>query len=373
MVSEASWQRPEGSPAGSNPPHTGMSVSQTLNEPTDLEQAVRKKFKSLTAATGELVMPCVPAMLDDHIRYIEQLMRALGQDLKPLEIESLRQTIATKLAEGFRLSPHARLSVKYGPPSPTEGLTSGLKISATVMVSSIEDKYQGWVNNRSGPLFGSYPDAKIMDVAAIFAQPQQSPILDVGAGTGRNTFPLARRGHPVDAIELTPVFAQQLFKAAQTENLPVRIIQGNVLDPKLNLPSAYYKLAMVSEVISHFRNINQVRVLLAKLCAAVQTDGFLLFNVFLAVDGYQPDSMVRQMAEVVWSYLLTREELRFAMAGLPLEIISDESAYEYEQRHLPKEAWPPTSWFLGWATGRNIFPIEQNPPIELRWILCRRK
>lgn len=373
MVFQASNPSTEPSPSGvKNVPHPSVAQSPLERDPAVLATAVRQKLKSLTAATGELSLPCVPAMLDEHLNLIVGVLRALGQQLSPTDIDSLRQGLAAKLAEGFRASPHARLSLKFTPPSPTEGLTSGLKLSTHLQVASMQDKYDGWVKNRSGPLFGSHADAKLLEVAKSLSDPERSPILDVGAGTGRNSFPLARQSFPVDAVELTPVFAEQMLAIALAENLPVRIFQGNILDPQLNLHPGYYQLAFLSEVISHFRNLDRVRLLLAKLCAALQRNGLLLFNVFLAVDGYEPDESVRQMAEVVWSYLLTRSELQLAMQGLPLEILSDESVYEYEKTHLPPSSWPPTGWFVNWATGRNIFPFEQTPPVELRWILCRR-
>jgi len=373
VVSEASKQRAEPLSTRTNPPSLSVSQTEPVRDPDLLAQALRHKLKNLTGAMGEVVMPCVPAMIDEHLNLVIGVMKGLGQTLSDEQIQSLKSSLSTHLAEGFRASPHARLSVKFSPPSPTEGLTSGLKITANIHTSSLEEKYDGWVKNRNGPLFGPHADAKIIDVAATFPDKEQAPILDVGAGPGRNTFPLARQGHPVDAVELTSVFAQKLLATAESEALPVRIFQGNILDPNLNLPASYYKLAVVSEVISHFRNINQVRILLAKLSAGLESGGLLLFNVFLPIEGYEPDETVRQMSEVVWSYLLTRDELKLAMAGLPLEILSEESVYEYEQAHLPQEAWPPTGWFISWATGRNIFPFAATPPVELRWVLCRRK
>ncbi len=373
MVSEASKQSAEPLSTQTNPPSMSLSPTEPVRDPDLLAQALRHKLKTLTGAMGEVVMPCVPAMLNEHMNLVVGVMKGLGQNLSDQQLQSLKTSLANHLAEGFRASPHARLSIKFSPPSPTEGLTSGLKITANIHTSSLEEKYDGWVKHRSGPLFGPHPDAKIIDVAATFSNKELSPILDVGAGTGRNSFPLARQGHPVDAVELTSVFAKQLLATAENEGLPVRIFQGNILDPNLNLPLSYYKLAVVSEVISHFRNINQVRILLAKLCAGLQSGGLLLFNLFLPIEGYEPDETVRQMGEVVWSYLLTRDELKVAMAGLPLEVMAEESVYEYEKNHLPSEAWPPTGWFISWATGRNIFPFAATPPVELRWVLCRRK
>ena len=345
----------------------------SANDIAFLEKAIEKKFRSLTAAVGELVMPCVPAMLDLHMKQILGLLQGLGINLTPAEIDSLRLSIAKRLAEGFEASPFSRLVFKYQPPTATQGLTSGLKLTTSILDKiGIEDKYNRWIKTRSGPLFGSHPDAKVMAIAATLTEPSNAPILDVGAGTGRNTMPLARRGHPVQALELTPAFAQQILIDAQKENLPVGVTQGNVLDRRLYLEPNHYSLALVAEVIPHLRDLEQVRTLLAKMCEAIKPGGLLLFNVFLTVDGYEPSDKVRQMAQIAWSYLLTPKEFASVVQGLPLEIKSNESAFEYERAHQTPEAWPPTNWFVSWSTGRNIFPVEEQPPVELRWILAVR-
>jgi 2-polyprenyl-3-methyl-5-hydroxy-6-metoxy-1,4-benzoquinol methylase len=60
--------------------------------------------------------------------------------------------------------------------------------------------YDGWLSTREGPLFGTEPDARVWTLSGEVADPQAHPVLDVGAGTGRNALALARRGHPVDAV-----------------------------------------------------------------------------------------------------------------------------------------------------------------------------
>jgi 16S rRNA A1518/A1519 N6-dimethyltransferase RsmA/KsgA/DIM1 with predicted DNA glycosylase/AP lyase activity len=70
-----------------------------------------------------------------------------------------------------------------------------------------------------------YPDAKVLDIAAQLGDPVSAPILDVGAGTGRNTLPLARLGNPVDVVELTPEFTEQIQAVATAEGLAINITQ----------------------------------------------------------------------------------------------------------------------------------------------------
>jgi len=54
-------------------------------------------------------------------------------------------------------------------------------------------------------------------------------------------------------------------------------------------------------------------------------------------------------------------------------LISDDSVYEYEKANLPDGAWPPTSWYADWVTGRDVFDLPpEECPIELRWLVYEK-
>jgi tellurite methyltransferase len=53
-------------------------------------------------------------------------------------------------------------------------------------------------------------------------QDKTRPVLDIGAGQGRNSLYLARRGYTVDAVDPSPVGLEAIDKIAETENLPIR-------------------------------------------------------------------------------------------------------------------------------------------------------
>ncbi|MBE9228650.1 class I SAM-dependent methyltransferase [Phormidium sp. LEGE 05292] len=344
----------------------------TVTDPKLLKQALIEKVKSLMNVRGEISLPCVPAVLDEYLQLVHNLLKTLGQNLTDENLNNLKELIVKGLTEGYKLSPHARLLVSFLPADEAKGLASGVTINTKVLVESVADKYQKWPEIRQEPLFGTHPDAKVMAIAAQLGEPETTKILDIGAGTGRNTIPLAKLGHPVDAIELTPAFIEKLTTEINNQNLPVNLFQGDILEPLLRMKVAHYKLAIASEVLSHFRYIDQVRLFFAKMCDTLRSGGLLLFSAFLAVNDYEPDNFVKEMSEVSWSYIITRKELKTAMEDLPLELISDESVIEYEQKHLPPEAWPPTTWYVNWAMGRDLFPISKKPPMELRWILLKR-
>ncbi|EUA42699.1 methyltransferase type 12 domain protein [Mycobacterium xenopi 4042] len=71
--------------------------------------------------------------------------------------------------------------------------------------------------------------------------------------------------------------------------------------------------------------------------------------------------------------IFTWEEMRGAAALLPLELVADDSAYEYEKTHLPQGAWPPTGWYANWASGLDVFDVDrEDSPIELRWLVYQK-
>jgi cyclopropane fatty-acyl-phospholipid synthase-like methyltransferase len=239
---------------------------------------------------------------------------------------------------------------------------------------TVQDQYEYWASTKEAPLFGTNPDAKIMDTARSLGSPPHSHrILDVGAGTGRNTLPLARAGYPTDALEITEAFCKTIKEAAKAENLPVKVIPGNVLDPDVRVDNKKYSLVVCTEVTSHFRGKAGLRTLFERASRWLRDDGLFLVNGFVATDGYEPDAFAREMSQIVWSTVFTRDELQEVCDGLPFALVSDEQVYAYEKEHQPPEGWPPTGWFEDWSRGYDCYGVKEGlPPMELRWLLYRK-
>ncbi len=332
-----------------------------------------QKFLSIihrnTFMRGEFEMPCLPSLIDLYMDRLKTLFDTFGKSFSPDELAHLRSLLIDKLVEGFRISPLTKLVFRYEPSaSPNTGIT----YTITYAIASITEQYHNWATTKEPPLFGSHPDAKVMEILAQMGEAHQLKVLDIGAGTGRNTLPIAKLGAHVDALEMTPAFVQQLQNLAEAENLPIGAIAGDILDPLIRLQTFAYNLVICAEVTSHFRDPNQLRLLLAKTCDYLQRGGMLLFNIFMVNDGYNPEPLDREMSEVTWSTFFTYQDLQTALENLPLEIVSNDSVLEFERDRLPSESWPPTGWFENWASGRDVFPLEEHPPIQLRWLLCRR-
>ena len=58
---------------------------------------------------------------------------------------------------------------------------------------------------------------------------------------------------------------------------------------------------------------------------------------------------------------------------MPLQLVSDHSVHEYEKANLPAGAWPPTSWYADWVSGRDVFDLpRENCPIEMHWLVYQK-
>lgn len=59
------------------------------------------------------------------------------------------------------------------------------------------------------------------------AEDAAGPVLDLGCGSGRVALHLARRGHPVTGVDLSPELAAELDRRAAAEELPAQALTGD--------------------------------------------------------------------------------------------------------------------------------------------------
>ncbi|RYZ01364.1 MAG: class I SAM-dependent methyltransferase [Myxococcales bacterium] len=336
-----------------------------------LKQAMLRRLPRRLQAKGELHLPAVPALLDHYVKIFDQLWESVGRKFTPPELDEFRTSLSARLEQAYAASSSAKVVVSYEcDPAPKTSMT--WKVVA--LAATFEDEYQTWVETRTPPLFGKNADAKALDVARSLGVPSEVSVLDVGAGTGRNSLPLAREGFLVDALEPAPALVKLLTEAAAAESLPLGVVVGNVLDAAVELPRASYRMLLLSEVVaSHFRSVEQLRQLFEAAARWLEPGGVLVLNAFLTDGGYKPDDFARQFSQVLWCALFTRRDFELAAQGLPLERVADEPAADYEREHLPEGQYPSTGWFEGWSGGQDLFDLPADrAPMELRWLVYRK-
>lgn len=326
-----------------------------------------KRFYTRAQITGEIRLPAVPSMLDEYVTMCSAVFAGLGKPFSDAELDRLKEVLKAQLAEAYAHSVRSHVIISYHAP-----IGATLNYTIRAQWSSLVETYEAWLATRKPPLFGTEPDARIWHLACEADNPTCHRVLEIGGGTGRNALALARRGHPVDVVEMAPKFAEMLETDAAAESLDVRVIVRDVFADADDLRDDY-QMMVLSEVLTDFRSTTELRSLFELAARCLAPGGRLVFNSFLAHDGYEPDSAAREFCQQVYSSLYTRNEMAAAAAGLPLQLLSDESVHDYEKANLPEGSWPPTSWYIGWITGQDAFrTTREESPMELRWLIYRR-
>jgi SAM-dependent methyltransferase len=336
-------------------------------DPSTLREAMARRLYRRSIAAGQITVPAVPAMIDEYIKMFDNISASVGAQQTAEEGAQLKMMLETELARAYAASQRSNIVISYHAPF---GIGVNYRVKAEWL--TVAGDYDTWVGAREGPLFGTAADARVWALAGEAADPKSYRVLDIGAGTGRNTLALARRGHPVDAVEMTPKFAEIIRSEAERESLDVRVIESDAFETMDGVRNDY-QLIVASEVVPDFRTTQELRGVLELAADCLAPGGCLVFNTFLARPGYIPDNAALELGQQCNTMVFTRDEMTSAVAQLPLELVSDDSAIEYEKTHLPQDAWPPTNWFAGWANGLDLFDVEaEESPIELRWLVYQK-
>ena len=339
-----------------------------------MREALTRRLLRRGVSSGKITLPAVPSMVDEYVSMCNKIFGALGRKFSREELDHLRSLLAKELANAYEGSNRSNIVITYEAPVGTV-----LNYHIQPEWTSLADTYDNWVATRKPPLFGTNPDARVSALAADIADPTKARVLDVGAGTGRNALALARRGHPVDAVELTPKFAEILRTEAFKHLLNVRVIDRDIFETLDDLQKDY-QLIILSEVTPDFRDPAQIRAVFELAAECLAPGGQLVFNVFMPRPGYMSNEAVnelerpaRELAQQVYSGIFTGEEIDLASAGLPLRLMTNDSVYDYEKEHLPAGHWPPTGWYAEWVAGQDLFDVpREQSPVEMRWLVYQK-
>jgi len=133
--------------------------------------------------------------------------------------------------------------------------------------------------NQKTEYFGSDP-SKIL--AEHFGMIDQSkPVLDIGAGQGRHSIFLARKGFKVDAIDPSQVGLEQLSELSKKQNLPIEThVTGFETFPAPNAP---YSAILLFGILQE-RNWVAIDHLIKKVYRWLTDDGLVFVTAFSMED-----------------------------------------------------------------------------------------
>ena len=190
---------------------------------TKLRESMARRLYRRSVVAGEITLPAVPGMIDEYVKMCDTTFAAVGCPFTAEQLQYLRSVLEQQLAEAYAASQRSNIVISYNSPIGTT-----LNYHVRPQWLTIEGAYEQWIATREPPLFGTEPDARVWSSANETADPRTFRVLDIGAGTGRNALALARRGHPVDVVEMTQKFADMIRADAARELLNVRVIQRDV-------------------------------------------------------------------------------------------------------------------------------------------------
>ena len=125
-------------------------------------------------------------------------------------------------------------------------------------------------------LYRDTPDAlgaPNTDISAFFdgrAAPLR--VLDIGCGQGRDALPIARLGHSVQGVDLSPSGVRDLVQAAEAEGLAVT---GQVADLADYSPDGTFDVLLIDRTL-HMLDFQPRHAVLTRLLTHLRADGWLL-------------------------------------------------------------------------------------------------
>ena len=101
---------------------------------------------------------------------------------------------------------------------------------------------------------------------------QNASVLDVGCGQGRDALFIARIGHRVTAVDLSPTGIKQLLADAKAENLKIKTVVTDICE---YTSDQKYDVILIDRTLHMLRKEDQIQVL-GRLLEYVLEDGFVL-------------------------------------------------------------------------------------------------
>ena len=346
----------------------GNSAHQDPTNPSEegRQQALEQKLQASMALEGTLQLPCLPALAPRYEHLILGLFNLFGQNPSSEERQQLRQRLTETLTEGFEESPRRYLSLSYQLVNPQEGVAGGLGLTLSL---TSPPEAQGSFQLANQSRFGSYPDGKAMMLAASLGEAEEVSVLDIGAGIGRNSLPLAKRGHPVDAVVTNAEAGERLQEMARSRHLSVTLLGGDFLDaPQV---TGDYHLAIAPEILPHLRSPQAMTHFFRQSRRLLAPRGRLLLGAFLTHPDYSPQESVRELAQACGCSFLTPSELTAILGEVGLRLESQESVVAYESTHLPAAAWPPLPKLPQLGHGTRVISRSHGSSRQLLLALLR--
>jgi len=196
------------------------------------------------------------------------------------------------------------------------------------------------VYDRKDCAYGEIPSAPL--VQYLDQSGCQGIALDLGAGPGRDSIALARRGYDVTSIDTSARGLQELERRCQSLGLAHRVDLQCADVRHVRIPRGHYDVIVATTILDHLP-IDDAEALWQRMVAGLADQGVLYVEVHTTDDpGCQTCTAedkaapVSETAEWVVNYFKRGLLLAMAVAHPRLRILRYEERYEWDYTHGPE-------------------------------------
>lgn len=202
---------------------------------------------------------------------------------------------------------------------------------------------------------GRNSDSKIIQTTKIYC-PEKGNIADIGAGDGRNTIPLARLGHQVDAIEISES-GREIIKNRANSLPNVKVLQNN---PLYNSFEKSYDAIIMSHISQHF-TLHDMNKLFRNVSAGLKQGGIFIF-----------DALIDKHNDVEPPNYIDEQRGHYHFKENFIKELSEKNNFEIVDVSDFKEKKSSRGDYYGWEWG---FPDKKYPhprEVKLKWFTFKK-
>ena len=320
------------------------------------------------AFRGVMTIPAMPSLRDGFCQRLLTLFALLDRPASEEEAQELRRRLDQELRRAYESTPHSQVTVRYESTSPPDKLVACTIEAVTI---GLTPRTQTILEEKPGYLESLTPHTKITELLAAEDLPAEGEALVVGVATAQYALPLAAEGWEVTALDLAATFGDRLNELAVACGGKITGFHSYWMHPEVTLKPEICNVAIIHNFATRMQSPQILRDLLFKLLPALKPGGLGAIELFLPIQGYEPDAITCEAARANGSTIFTHQEIAAVCAGLPLTAIELTPQLAYEVQHRPKSAPRLDGSYVRWASGRQVFAMDA-PPITLCWLTFRR-
>ncbi len=129
--------------------------------PPMLREAMARRLYRRAVMTAQITVPAVPSMIDEYVKMCDNVFAASGVHYTAEQSAQLKSVLAAELLKAYSASSRSNIVISFHAP-----FGIGMNYRVTTESVTLGGAYDGWLDTREGPLFGTEPDARVWALAA---------------------------------------------------------------------------------------------------------------------------------------------------------------------------------------------------------------